>query len=454
MPNSANHRARLVISAPKKSSGKTRVALGLARSLKNKGVIVQGFKKGPDFIDPLWMSLATGRPARNLDPWMMGKAQVMKSFGRHSQHAAMSLIEGNHGLHDGLDEAGTTAGLARMLKAPVLLVLDVTGMNRGAAACVLGQVKMKPSAWVGGVILNRVKSSRQLDKVIQAIEQHTGVPVLGALPETKEGILERHLGLITPNEMQETELMMQALANAVGPHCDLEKILHLAALAPAWSLAPAAQVQRPQPRMRLGVLRDAAFCFYYADNLEALEQAGAELVYLNSMTDPGLPDLDGLYIGGGFPESFLPELSGNHSLLQAIRQQVKAGLPVYAECGGLVYLSRQATWQGQSFSLLGLLDLEIQYHARPQGHGYLEIAPRSPAAWLKGIKPFRAHEFHYSQVHGQLSGECQYQLSRGQGLGQGQDGILQGNIFASYAHVHAAACPGWAPGLVAWMKGV
>ncbi len=360
MPDSHNHRPRLVISAPKKSSGKTRVALGLARALKNKGISVQGFKKGPDFIDPLWMSLATGRPTYNLDPLMMGNKAVLQSFGSHSQQAALSLIEGNHGLHDGLDEAGTTAGLARMLRAPVLLVVDVTGMNRGAAACVLGQVKMKPLARVGGVILNRVKSTRQLDKVIQAIEANTGVPVLGALPEASAGILERHLGLVTPHEVAETELVMQALANAVGPHCDLERILHLAAQAPPWKAAAAPHPAKAETKIRLGLFQDPAFCFYYSDNLQALEQAGAELVLLNALQDAALPAIDGLYIGGGFPESFLPELSGNHNLLRSIRQQVQAGLPVYAECGGLVYLSRTATWQGKTYPLLGLLDLEIQ----------------------------------------------------------------------------------------------
>lgn len=448
---------RLVISAAWKSAGKTTVTLGLIRALTSRGETVVGFKKGPDFIDPMWHRLASGRECYNLDTWMNGPGRTRSRFIEACSDAGggIALIEGNHGLHDGLslDGSDSSAGLANLLDAPVLLVVDSRRVNRGVAAQVLGLQAMPPKARIAGVVLNHVGSARQEAKLRQAIEAFCGVPVLGAIPGSELLKLpERHLGLTTVDEAADAVAFISGAADMVAKHCDLGAIRKLFDLAPAMPAPPDAP-ERPAPgrRAKIGVFRDAAFCFYYPDNLEALRNAGAELLFIDTFSGTSLPEIDGLYIGGGFPESFFEQLSANRMLNDEVKSRIDDGLPAWAECGGLIYLSRSASWQGSSWPLAGVLPFDISYDRRPVGCGYMELSSSVDSPWFAAGERVRAHEFHYSKPSGPDGPlpEFQFEVGRGAGITGSEDGVLYRNLFASYAHLHAAGNPEWAGRFVA-----
>jgi len=445
---------RLMVSAPGKSSGKTTITLALTHAFSAAGDRVMCFKKGPDYIDPAWHRLAGAEESRNLDPWMMGEDGCMQSFSRYALRGAavLNLIEGNHGLHDGisLDGSDSSAGLASMLKAPVLLVVDALSAGRGIAAIVMGMQQMEPRADICGVVLNRDRTKRQGEKQRLAIERYCKVPVLGAIPVDERLVIpERHLGLTTVDESGEDgQAAIRRASAVVAAHCDMAAIGNLFSSAPSFLLEDTPQSGgggQPAGRARIGVFRDKAFCFYYPENLEALRDRGAELFFIDSMKDRKLPVLDGLYLGGGFPESFIDEIAANRTLCDSVRQAVESGMPLYAECGGLIYLSSGATWNGKRHQLAGVLPLEIDFQKHPAGHGYLELKSLYCSPWFSESERVRAHEFHYSKAVA-INGRPQWQFDvvRGTGISGDYDGILQGNLFASYAHIHAVATPGWA----------
>lgn len=441
---------RLMISAPHKSSGKTTLMLGIASFFAGRGDAVTCFKKGPDYIDPMWHRLASGGESYNLDPWLMGNNGCMDSFVRNSRGGTLSLIEGNHGLHDGmaLDGSDSSAGLASLLKVPVLLVIDSRKMNRGAAAIVTGMQTMHPQVNIAGVILNQVRSPRHADKQRLAIEYWCRVPVLGALPsDAKLSIPERHLGLTTVGERADAAMFSAEAAGLVSRYCDMDAIRSLFFQAPSLPVREAESAGAVSAvRARIGVFRDAAFCFYYPDNLRALQECGADLVFIDSMLDSALPSgVQGLYLGGGFPESFFPELERNCSLMRDVRERVDAGMPLYAECGGLIYLSRSGTYAGKTFSLAGILPFDIGFSSRPAGHGYLHLKSALESSWFGYGEEVRAHEFHYSSpMSGSGSCSWQFDVLRGQGVTGRHDGVIHNKLFASYAHVHAVGNPQWA----------
>jgi len=439
-----------MISGSWKSAGKTTVSLGLLRLLAAQGNHVVSFKKGPDYIDPMWHRVAGGGDCYNLDTWMMGPEGCLESFasGCARNEGCITLIEGNHGLHDGMDIGGadSSAGLASLLSTPVLLVVDSRRMNRGVAAQVLGLQAMPPQVRIAGVILNHVASSRQEAKQRLAIETFCNVPVLGAIPADESLVLpERHLGLVTVGEASDAEAFIRAAADKVQQYCDIGAIRSLFDEAPPLDVPEYAPPLRTvSPRAKIGVFRDAAFCFYYPDNLEALCSNGAELVFIDTFDATTLPDVHGLYIGGGFPESFFAILSGNTPLLKDVREKIDAGMPAWAECGGLIYLCRSAVYDGRTWPLAGVLPIDIDYQLRPVGCGYLDLESRGDSAWFSRGERVRAHEFHYSKPSAAVELPCQFDVARGHGLTGTADGLLYRNLFASYAHFHAAANPGWA----------
>jgi cobyrinic acid a,c-diamide synthase len=441
-----------MISASWKSAGKTTVSLGLLRLLAEQGLPVVSFKKGPDYIDPMWHRAATGGECYNLDTWMMGEETCRNIFLRTctQRSADIALIEGNHGLHDGMDMAGSdsSAGLAALLDAPVLLVIDGRRVNRGVAAQVLGLQALPPKVRIAGVILNHVASARQESKQRGAIEHFCKVPVLGAIPSDSSLLLpERHLGLVTVGESPDAEAFISAAARQVERHCDIEAIRALAASASSLPVPHAIHDDAPAlpVKTKIGVFRDAAFCFYYPDNLDALRDAGAELVFIDTFSTASLPEINGLYLGGGFPESFFEELSANEGLMHDVRMGIEAGMPAWAECGGLIYLCRSATREGRSWPLCGVLPIDIGYQKKPVGCGYIELKSRAGSPWFSEGGRYRAHEFHYSKPGESVGkGFCQFDLLRGFGLNGSNDGFLYRNLFASYAHFHAASNPEWA----------
>ena len=464
-PSGFRRLPRLVIAAPQGRSGKTTLTLGLCAAFKRRGFVVQPFKKGPDYIDPSWLSEASGRPCRSLDPFFYPTSEgLTRACLLGSGSADLVVIEGNHGLFDSLDEngQGSTAAVARMLQAPILFVVNAARMGRSAAALVHGYQTFEPGTPLAGVILNNVSSigSRHEKKLQDAIECHCGIPVLGALPRDEALIIpDRHLGLVPRSENQELLGALDACRQAAEKYLDLDRILEIAQKAENLKL-PAEpgsrsgdpipnESGRPEP-VSIGVLQDRAFSFYYPENLEALQGAGARLIFIDSLSCPSLPEISGLYIGGGFPEVFMEELSANRSLREEIRRAVEAGLPVYAECGGLMYLSRKIHWQGRQAEMVGALPFEVEVTERPQGHGYVLARTRQETPFFPAGIELRGHEFHHSRVVSCSEDlPTAYELKRGSGLGNKRDGFVYRNVLASYTHLHTGGAPGWAAGLAA-----
>ncbi|MBU2646431.1 hydrogenobyrinic acid a,c-diamide synthase (glutamine-hydrolyzing) [bacterium] len=437
----------LLISAPRKSSGKTTLTLGLSSALIKQGIRLRVFKKGPDYIDPMWHQAVTGLPCYNIDPYWMSPEMCQRIFTMHSREVDFSLVEGNHGLHDGLDLAGSNSGayLAKLLKLPVILVIDSSGMNRGVAAIVLGHQKLDPDVHIGGVILNYIGNSRQREKQVAAIEHYCDIPVLGAIPKTTHvQIKERHLGLITIHETDLVNEVVSAAAKAVMENCDLDRIKAIAGNICLPDLAPEEHQSCGTPKVKIGVARDRAFCFYYQQNFNALREAGAELVFFDTMADKTLPDVDALYIGGGFPESFLPELEANRPLRGILKAAVESGMPVYAECGGLMYLTRSITRDGQTCEMVGAIPADVEFQKKPIGKGYIEIRTVPGKGWFQAERTIKGHEFHYSRlVNIGPNIAYNFTMERGVGVDGRNDGIVYKNLIAAYSHIHSSVVPEW-----------
>ena len=445
----------LLVSAAHKSSGKTTLSIGLAAALRRRGLVVQPFKKGPDYIDPLWLSAAAGRPCRNLDPYLSAADEIAAAFGAGCTGADVALVEGNKGLHDGLalDGSNSTAALARLLGLPAVLVLDARGTTRGIAPLVLGYQAFEPRVPIAGVILNRVGGARHESKLRAAIEHYTDVPVLGALHESDAlRIEERHLGLMPSTEAAHAEALIASLAAAVASSVDLDRLLAVSGpIADAPTRPPRAAARAD---LRVGIARDRAFGFYYADDLESLRRAGAELVFFDALADAQLPPVDALFIGGGFPEVLAAQLAANQPLRTAVRAAIEGGMPTYAECGGLMYLARSIRWNDATYPMVGALPVDVEMLRRPVGRGYVHLQPTEAHPW-PGSAPelLRAHEFHYSRLVDADAGlRYAYRVLRGHGIDGKRDGIVLHNTLASYAHLRSVAGHDWPARFVAFAR--
>ncbi len=579
---------RLVIGAAQGRSGKTTVTLGLCAALRARGLVVQPFKKGPDYIDPSWLSEAAGRPCRTLDPFFCGDDErLVAAFLAGLAGADIAIVEGNHGLYDGVtvgqgsggrgqesgvrgqgsgvrgqgsgvrgqgsgvrgqgsgvrgqgsdqggfrndeffggmamegvrsddfnrpahhratevattndtdDAFGSTAAVARALGAPILLVVNTARMGRSVAALVHGYQTFEPDTPIAGVILNNVARGRHEEKLRAAVEHHCGIPVLGALPRDEAlSIPDRHLGLVPRAEDEGLLPAIAACRAAAERYFDLDAILDIARDESANQRISESRISeqrisesriseqrisesrisesritnrpfeirdsrfaiRHSPSaIRLAVFRDRAFTFYYPENLEALEAAGAELVFVDAFRDTALPAVDALYIGGGFPEMFMEELaSGGRSLLRSVRDAAEAGLPIYAECGGLMVLARRIIWGERVAEMAGVLPCDVEMTGRPQGHGYVEAVVDADNPFFPVGTVLRGHEFHNSRLFNLLHTAyfvedgvtMAYRLNRGNGIGGGRDGLVYRNVLASYTHLHIAGAPTWAEGLI------
>jgi cobyrinic acid a,c-diamide synthase len=443
---------RLVVAGTGGDSGKTLVALAITAELRRRDLGIAAFKKGPDYIDAAWLSWAAGSPAHNLDTFLMGPGQVRESFAIHAAGGDVAVVEGNRGLLDGMDERGThsTAVLAEVLAAPVLLVLPARKVTRTVAAWVAGLRELAPRVRIAGVVLNRVAGARHA-RIASAAVEALGVAVLGVVPPLGgEDILPgRHLGLVTPAEHGRLAGLRERLASLARDHLRLDRILELARDVEPLAEPAAAQPARGAAGVRIGVFRDSAFTFYYPDNLEALEREGASLVDVSALADRALPDVDALIIGGGFPETHAAVLAANEELRCSVRRAALAGLPVYAECGGLMYLSRALHVEGRRIPMAGVLPFEVAMRDRPQGHGYSRARVDRANAFFAPGTELRGHEFHYSTVAaGGDEPETAYAVERGTGLTGRRDAATYKNVLAAYIHLHARGCPEWAPGIV------
>lgn len=443
---------RIVIGAPHGHSGKTTISIGLVGALAKSGTIVQPFKKGPDYIDPSWLSHSAGRSCRNLDCYWLESQQIISSLVAAGKTADIAVIEGAMGLFDGVDLKGTgsTAQIARITQSPVVLVVDTTRMTRSVAPLVLGFMNFDPAIKIAGVILNKIARSRHETMLRSAIEEYCGIPVLGAVPRNAYSLFpERHLGLVPVSEHMSVIEAVNDNIDIARKYLNLQAIVDIAETAPPLPEYERRCGQGVHSQVRIGVIRDQAFTFYYPENIEALELAGAELIYINSQKDRRLPDIDGLYIGGGFPEFFGEEIQANDSLRKDIKDAADYGLPIYAECGGLMYLGRKLSWQGQQWDMCGVLPFDVVLEKKPQGHGYTLMEPLQHNPFFTAGVPIKGHEFHHSRLIN-LGSDIQYayRVLRGHGIDGEHDGMLYKNTFAAYNHIHALANPDWARNFV------
>jgi cobyrinic acid a,c-diamide synthase len=446
---------RLVVSATRGGLGKTTIAIGITAAWRRQGRQVAVFKKGPDFIDAGWLGKAAGRPCYNLDLFMMEGESILRSFKQHTGGVDAALIEGNRGLFDGIDESGryNTARLAKLLKAPVLLIVDCTKASSTVGAVVLGCRTYDPEVNISGIILNNVSPGRHETVIRKAIEQSSGIPVVGAMPRQKNGEFpERHMGLTPFHEHPEVDQAISASATVATKYLDLSLLWEIACAAPELDV-PAA-IASPdriseEKKAVIGVIRDTAFQFYYPDNLEALEQQGASIREINALHDRSLPDIDALYIGGGFPETQAAELAANESFCRAVRAAAEDGLPIYAECGGLIYLGRSLTVGGKSYPMTMVLPIDFVLEKKPQAHGYTVLETESGSPFLDKGVIIKGHEFHYSRpVTSDGLKPMAYHMDRGHGIDGKGDGIVYKNVLAAYTHLHALGTPEWSAALV------
>ena len=444
---------RVMLCGLRGSTGKTLIALGLISAWEARGIAVAPFKKGPDYIDAAWHTRAGSRPCRNLDTFLMSEEQIRRSVGEYGRRADLTLIEGNHGLFDGVGAEATasSAELARLLRAPVVLVADCTKTTRTVAAMVLGCQHMDPALRLTGVLLNRVATSRQERAIRTAVEEVTGLPVLGSVPRlTDLEFPERHLGLLTPAEHPSVVEPIRIARQAVEAHVDLTAIQRLAASAPplAWTGETESGIRADGVRM--GVVRDSAFTFYYPENLEALQRLGAEVVEIDALKDPDLPLLDALYIGGGYPETHAGALAANGAFRATLRREIEAGLPVIAECGGLIYLGEAMVVNGANHPMVGVFPVTFELGKRPWGHGYAVVEVDEPNPFFAPRTILRGHEFRYSCVRSARTEDLRlaFRMQRGTGFDGIRDGLTYKNVLASFCHFHAAGSQEWAGAII------
>jgi cobyrinic acid a,c-diamide synthase len=452
----------VVVGALRGGSGKTIVSIGLIAALAGEGRAVAPFKKGPDYIDAGWLSLAAGnRPCYNLDSFLIDADCIRRTYATHSRGCDLAVIEGNRGIYDCIDTHGetSTAELSKLLGLPILLIIDGTKTTRTMAAVVSGCSLFDPAVRIGGVILNRVAGARHESILRRSIEEHCGIPVRGAVPKLRgQHFPERHMGLVPTAEHDWARSSIAAAAEMARTYIDIGAVLELARETRTFQPpedeahpAPSENRDRPADAPTIAVIRDSAFQFYYPENLEALQAAGARLVYVSPLAQDHLPDIDGMYIGGGFPETHAAALADNHGFRGQLKELAEAGLPIYGECGGLMYLGEGLVLEETPYAMCGILPVTFGFSRRPQGHGYtvLEVTGDNPY-FRKGMT-LRGHEFHYSSVlewRGRPE-DLAYTMVRGAGLVEGRDGLCYKNVLATYTHLHACGAPEWAPALVA-----
>ena len=442
-PGTAPSQRGFYISATKKSSGKTVISLGLGASLSQSGQRVQAFKKGPDYIDPMWHQAVTGRSCYNLDYFTQSHTEISHTFDRARSSTDVVYVEGNKGLYDGVDTLGSdsNAALAEQLGLPVVLVVNAQGITRGIAPLLSGYEKFSDTVRFAGVILNEVAGPRHEQKLLAAIKEYTNLNVLGVVPKlSKLHLEERHLGLVPHNEAQYASEYIKQVSRLVREHVDIERLLDRSAILDKPEIGQVKPCVKPEEivLLKIGIARDRAFGFYYPDDLQAMQNLGAEPVYFDTLQDEHLPPVDALFIGGGFPETQLDALENNTAMRSQIQAFIEAGNPVYAECGGLMYLCKNISYQGKTAKMVGVIDVRVKMTAKPIGRGYAKIQPYHSHPWRAGrnLREQKCcHEFHYSTLEGSaIDADMAYEVTRGYGVNGRTDGLVVKNTLATYCH--------------------
>jgi cobyrinic acid a,c-diamide synthase len=449
---------RILISALRGSSAKTIVSLGIIVAFIRRGLKIFPYKKGPDYIDAAWLSQAAGEICDHLDLFIMGVNGVREVFYRRINPETVSIIEGNRGLFDGVDIQGTysTAMIARLFEIPVVLIVDCTKITNTISPLIAGCQAFDPKVQFGGIILNRVAGKRHSDIIRKSVEYHTGLSVLGELPNLDLKMPERHLGLTTVGETVDFSEKLELLGNIAERHLDLDRLLMIAKSASSLSLSLSFDTPTRKPvkiktsKVRVGILKDNAFQFYYPENLIALKQEGAEIIEFDSMRDKSIKPVDILYIAGGFPEVHAEKLSKNKRFRDSVRIFAEKGLPIYGECGAVIYLGRSVVYNGQKHNMCGVFPLDFELTKKPAGHGYTEIKVDKDNPFFPVGTRLKGHEFHYSiPTNWNLSTfDTAFCVKKGFGFDGNRDGMHKKNVFATYTHLHATGTRGWAKWLV------
>lgn len=447
---------RIAIGALRGGSGKTIASIAVICGWRKKGFSLTAFKKGPDFIDSAWLKEASGQPCYNLDTFLMAEKTVVQSFIQRTRGETGAVIEGNRGLYDGVDEKGShsTASLAKLLKTPLILVIDCTKATRTIAALVLGCQKMDPQLKIKGIILNQIAGNRHASIIRSSIEQNCRIPILGEIPKLKDlPFPERHLGLVPPPEHHKRAEALKFCTEIGEKYLDLDCLWEVASKAPHLKISRYKEVackKKSTSLVRIGVIKDSAFQFYYPENLEELERKGGEIVEINALQDKALPSVDGLYIGGGFPETNIEGLAANTNFRRSLQQAVEDGLPVYAECGGAMYLGKSVHVQNKFFPMVGIFPVVFNVDEKPWGHGYTILKSDAPNPFFKSGSVIRGHEFHYSKVEDWKEDQISlaFKVERGFGFNGKRDGLCYKNVLSTYTHIHALGEKRWASALV------
>lgn len=467
---------RIIVAGLKGGSGKTTLSLGLIAAFRKKGMKVIPFKKGPDYIDGGWLSTAAGTPCYNLDTFLISESRIIPSFVNHAKSADIAVIEGNRGFYDGMDEQGThsTAELAKMLKSPVLLIVDCTKATRTIAAIISGIQKFDAGVEINGVVLNYIAGSRHESIIRNSIEKYCKIPVLGAFPRMKEeNFPERHMGLVPFQEHIGAQKAIDKALEITEKYIDVDSVLKIAN--EACQLEVSGQEFRIQDSeykiqdnhascivhhassgLKIGVIRDSAFQFYYPENFEELEALGAEIIEISALKEKSLPDIDALYIGGGFPETHAIALAENSDFRDSLRKAIEKGLPVYAECGGLMYLGESLIIDGRTYPMTGIFPFSFSLEKKPQAHGYSIAEVQKANPYYQEGAVLKGHEFHYSRViNPEAVSEFNarniyfaFGMKRGEGITDKLDGLCYKNVLATYTHTHALGTPEWTSGMI------
>ncbi len=427
-------------------SGKTIVSLGLARALSLRGYSVAPFKKGPDYIDAAWLGAAAGNPCRNLDSFLFDESSCKRSFLESNPGCGLALLEGNRGLFDGMDVEGThsTAELVKSLSIPLVMVVDCAKATRTVAALVQGCAGFDPGLSISGVILNNTSGERHRGITARSVAKYSSIPVIGNLSRiTSMNLPERRLGLQTIYEHPDPETLIDELAVRAEEEIDIDALLSLIDAHVYRELSmkgredPPARVETPAPV--IGVVLDEAFNFYYPENIDALKHCGAEIIRLSALRDRSLPPLDGLYVGGGFPENFAGRLAANAGFRGGIREAVERGMPVYAECGGLIYLSAALHRDGTDYPMVGVFPCRFSLSPKPAAHGYAAFRVDRENGFYDTGASVRGHEFRYCRIVNEEecgTADTAFSMERGTGLLRGRDGVMYKNVMATFCHTH------------------
>ena len=450
----------VVIAGLRGGSGKTIISLGITGAWKEKNFKVSPFKKGPDYIDAGWLSKAAGRPCYNLDTFLCTPQVVKHSYLQNSQNSDIAVIEGNRGLYDGIDTDGSTstAELAKLLNLPVLLVLDCTKSTRTMAALLMGCMKFDPEIKICGVILNRIAGKRHEGKVRANVEKFCNIPVFGSVPKLKaKDFPERHMGLVTSEEHTFSDHAIFRAIEVAKDNIDLDGLYEAVTCEDYGAeLGTATQINSPEMKstepesVTIGIIRDSAFQFYYPDNIDALENLGAKIIFISPLLEESIPDVHAIYMGGGFPETHAPQLAGNKAFRENLKKLSQNGLPIYAECGGLIFLGQSIRLEDQDFPMSGILPIQFGLSKRPQGHGYTKVEVVNENPFFKKGEILKGHEFRYSSILNidYKDHEMAFKMERGKGILDKKDGFFKNNTLGTYTHIHALGSPSWAPALI------